>query len=179
MVDDSPKSFSAGWVALLALALLFGPAAKAEQSLALVWSPSTTTSVAGYHIYYGDDGTNFQYVLDTGTNTSYLVSGLQEGQTNSFAVTAYDSQGVESDLSNLISYIVPGAVKVARKAGARSPSVINFSVAPGHTYKVQASVNLTTWSTIWQTTSTSNAWAQFQDVEGANLKMRFYRLAWQ
>ena len=49
----------------------------------------------------------------------------------------------------------------------------------GHTYKVQASVNLTTWSTIWQTTSTSNAWTQFQDVEGANLKMRFYRLAWQ
>jgi hypothetical protein len=52
-------------------------------------------------------------------------------------------------------------------------------MAPGHTYKVQASVNLTTWSTLWQTTATNNAWAEFADAQGANLKMRFYRLVWQ
>jgi hypothetical protein len=117
--------------------------------------------------------------LDAGTNTTYEVTGLEEGQTVNFVVTSYNAQGVESTPSNLISYIVPGIVSVAPKAGPRSPAVINFPVAPGHTYQVQASVDLATWSTIWQTTATNNAWTQFEDVEGANLKMRFYRLVWQ
>jgi len=166
-------------MAFLVLALLSTPSANATQSLALAWNASTASGVTGYHIYYGNNGDDFQYIVDAGTNTSYEITGLQEGQTNTFAVTAYNTQGEESDLSNLITYIIPGIMNVAPKAGARSPAVINFPVAPGHTYQVQASVNLTTWSTIWQITSTSNAWTQFQDVEGANLKMRFYRLAWQ
>jgi hypothetical protein len=44
---------------------------------------------------------------------------------------------------------------------------------------VQASVNLTTWNTIGQFTATNNVWAQFEDLEGANLQQRFYRLTWQ
>jgi fibronectin type 3 domain-containing protein len=135
--------------------------------------------VTGYHIYYGNDGANYQYVADAGTNTSYVVAGLQEGETNSFVVTAYNAQGVESDPSNLITYLVPGLVELAPKTGPRSPAVIRFAVAPGHTYQVQASVNLTTWNTIGRITATNNAWTQFQDLEGANLKLRFYRLVWQ
>jgi len=161
------------------LALVFGPAADAAQSLALIWNPSTAAGVTGYHIYYGTDGTNFQYVIDAGTNTSYTVTGLQEGQTNSFVVTAYNAQGVESAPSNLISYIVPGLVDLAPKAGPRSPTVIRFVVAPGHTFQVQASVDLTTWNTIGQIIATSNAWTQVEDLEGVNLKQRFYRLVWQ
>jgi hypothetical protein len=179
MVEKPARSFSAAWVALVALAVFLGRAADAAQSLTLAWNPSAASGVAGYHIYYGDDGTNFQYEMDAGTNTTYEVTGLVEGQTVSFVVTSYNAQGVESTPSNLISYIVPGMVSVSPKAGPRSPAVINFPVAPGHTYQVQASVDLATWSTIWQTTATNNAWTQFKDVEGANLKMRFYRLVWQ
>jgi hypothetical protein len=178
MGDKSPKHFSAKCVVLLALGLFFGSAAHAAQSLALAWNPNPASGVAGYHIYYGNNGTNFQYFEDAGTNINYEVNGLTEGQTITFAVTAYNAQGVESHTSNLITYIVPGGLKVAPKAGQRSPSVINFTVASGHTYQVQASENLTTWSTVWQTSATNNAWVQYEDVEGANLKMRFYRLAW-
>jgi hypothetical protein len=179
MFNNSSKSCSARSVAILALALVLGPAADAAQSLALTWNPSAAAGVAGYHIHYGNDGTNFQYEVDAGTNTSYLVTGLQESQTNSFIVTAYNAQGVESAPSNLISYLVPGLVELAPKAGPRTATVIRFVVAPGHTYQVQASVNLTTWDTIGQTTATSNAWTQFEDLAGANLKLRFYRLVWQ
>jgi fibronectin type 3 domain-containing protein len=178
MVDKSPKNFSAKRVVLLVLALFFCPAAHAVQSLALAWSPSTSPDVAGYHIYYGTNATNFQQYEDAGTNTSYEVSGLTEGQTITFAITAYNAKGVESPTSNLITYIVPGGLNVAPKAGERSPSVINFTVAAGHTYKVQASGDLITWSTIWQTTATNNAWTQFEDIMGAHMRMRYYRLAW-
>jgi hypothetical protein len=44
---------------------------------------------------------------------------------------------------------------------------------------VQASVDLTTWNTIGQIIATSNAWTQVEDLEGVNLKQRFYRLVWQ
>jgi hypothetical protein len=165
-------------MAVLAIALLVCATAKAG-TVTLAWTPSAECCAAGYLIYYGNDGTNFQCVLDAGTNTTEEVGGLQEGETNTFAVTAYDFEGFESPASNLISYIVPGTVRVMPRAGPRSPATLRFPVAPGHTYQVQASVNLTTWSTIWQTTATNNVWTQFQDVEGANLGMRFYRLAWQ
>jgi fibronectin type 3 domain-containing protein len=179
MFNLRSKSRSVKWVAILALSLTGAQAAKAAQSLALTWNASTAAGIVGYHIHYGDDGNKFQYVADAGTNTNYVVSGLQEGQTNSFVVTAYDALGIESAPSNLISYIVPGLVDLAPKASPRHPTVIRFVVAPGHTYQVQASENLTTWNTIGQITATNNTWTQFEDIEGANLKLRFYRLVWQ
>jgi fibronectin type 3 domain-containing protein len=184
MDEKATRSFSAVWATCLALAMLYGPAAVgattplATQSLTLGWTPSPSTNVAGYHIYYGSDGTNFQYEMDAGTNTIFEVSGLQEGETNSFVVTAYDAQGVDSAPSNLITYVVPGTVNIASKAGAGSPAIITFPVVTGYTYQVQASVNLITWSNVWQTTATSNGWIQFEDSESTHLNTRFYRLAW-
>jgi hypothetical protein len=193
MVENLPDGFSprrtktpGAWLAALALLLAFCslahgavPVTGSGQSLTLTWDPSISRNVAGYIVYYGADGTNFEYGVDVGNSTSYVACGLQPGQTNCFAVIAYNTQGVESRPSNIISYIVPGLLSVAPKTGPRSPATIRFPVAPGHTYQLQASVNLQTWSTIWQSTATNNAWFQFQDVEGANLRMRFYRLVWQ
>jgi hypothetical protein len=192
MAEDLPDGFNSrrtktpgAGVAALALLLAFCslahggvPVTGSGQSLPLAWDPSISPNVAGYIVYYGADGTNFEYSVDVGTNTSYVVCGLQPGETNCFAVIAYNTHGVESPPSNIISYIVPGLLSVAPKTGHRSPAIIRFPVAPGHTYQLQASVNLQTWSTIWQSTATNNAWTQFQDVEGANLRMRFYRLVW-
>jgi hypothetical protein len=149
------------------------------QFAALTWDASTSKRVAGYALYYGEDGTNFECRVDVGTNTSCVVEGLQAGQTNYFAVVAYDAQGNESPMSNVFPYIVPGKLSLAPCAGPQSAAVISFPVAPGYTYQVQASVDLTTWSTIWQTAATNNAWSGFEDDESASLNMRFYRLVWQ
>jgi len=229
MFDSSTKGVSAAWAAILFLTIFASRRVEAGQNLALAWDPSPSTDIAGYCIYYGDDGTNFQYVVNVGTNTSYEVSGLQEGQTYTFAVTAYTSQGLGSAPSNLITYIVPGPVGITlsidfqasglqtdqtntvavaaerrQKVESLTPNrispkipssldtadmaspekhraigaVISFPVAPGHTYQLQASVDLTTWSTIWQDTATNNAWAQFEDVEAIKLNQRFYRVEW-
>jgi hypothetical protein len=178
MFDRLSKNFGARWAGLLTLGMLLSPASQAVQSLAVAWDASSS-SVAGYHVYYGNNGTNFQYVVDAGTNISVELTGLVEGQTNMIEVVAYDAQGTESTPSNLINYIVPGLIRVTPKQGSRNPTQVSFPVASGHTYKVQASEDLKTWVTIWQTTATSNVWAQFEDVESANMKMRFYRVAWQ
>jgi hypothetical protein len=165
--------------AALAFLLLFCWRAQAEQSLEVAWNPSTAGGVAGYMVYYGNSSSNYTQSIDAGTNTSLTVPGLQEGQTTYMVVVAYNAQGMQSPPSNEISYIVPGALSVLSKAQPRSPTYLSFVAAPGHTYTVQASVNLTTWSTIWRTSATTNGWVQCEDPEGANLKMRFYRLVMQ
>jgi len=179
------KLFSSTCVTPAVLAVLFCAAAQAatpgagNQSLALAWNPSMAAGVAGYHVYYGTKGTTFQHEINAGTNTSIEVPGLQAGQTNTFAVTAYNAQGVESTPSNLLIYIVPGLVKIAPSASDANSVVLSFPVAPGHTYLVQASPDLKTWSTLWATTPTNNAWTEFQDVADSNSRARYYRLAWQ
>ncbi len=98
------------WLALLYLMTVVfgGPSALADQSAAVGWDPSPDTNVVGYNVYYGTGSGNYTNMLVAGDSTTLLVAGLVEGATYYFAATAYDITGVESDLSNEVSYSVPG-----------------------------------------------------------------------
>jgi len=105
-----------------------------------------------------------------------VVSGLQEGQTYYFAVTAYNSDGVESDFSSEVTYITPGFLSMVGGTNSNLVSM-KFPVAWGHWYEIQASEDLQAWTTIGQTgVATSNAWTQFSDPQASQFPMRFYRL---
>jgi hypothetical protein len=160
---------------VMGLGLALGPAALGAQSVTLAWNASPDASVAGYMIHYGNDSTNFSRQVDAGTNTSWSVTGLKEGGTNYFVVSAYDVNHNESLPSNQTVYYVPGVVQLAAVNGPHQAVTVNFPVAPGHTYAVQASTDLKNWHTIWQTTALSNTWVQYQDPVAVNLPMRFYR----
>jgi Fibronectin type III domain len=176
---NSLKSFSVSWGAVLYLALLLAPRVNAVQSLSLLWNPSTGTNVAGYHVHYWPEGALFEFILDAGTNTNFLVTGLQEGQIYDFAVMAYSDQGVESLPSNMITYTAPGMVRVALNPDPQGPALIQYSVAPGLKYQLLSSSDLMTWSVVQQIIPTNNAWADFKDFQVSSLNMRFYRLVWQ
>lgn len=149
----------------------------ASQSVALAWTPSTNISATGYALYYGSKSGNYSWRIDVGTNTSTVVPGLSEGQTNYFVVTAYNAAKVESAPSGELAYLVPGLLILYWLQPGHTMG-LTFPVASGHWYAVQASVDLKTWSTIWQTaTATSNAWVQFQDPQTALFQKRFYRLS--
>ena len=79
----------------------------ASQSVSLEWDPNSETNLAGYVIYYGTASGRYSSsnILNKTPNTR--VSGLQEGVNYYFAVTAYDTVGLESDLSDEVSYQVP------------------------------------------------------------------------
>jgi hypothetical protein len=79
------------------------------------WTPpvdntdgTVITNLAGYHIHYGTTSTNLnQTVQITNTGlTSYTLSNLSSG-TWYFGVTAYNSSGVESSVSNIASKTIP------------------------------------------------------------------------
>ncbi|WP_338239211.1 fibronectin type III domain-containing protein [Persicobacter diffluens] len=67
-------------------------------SVALSWTASTdNVGVLGYHIY--QDG----FIIQTVSATSYKVSGLNTSTNYTFAVSAFDAAGNESELSESIS----------------------------------------------------------------------------
>lgn len=78
-------------------------------SAALSWTPPTNNEdgtpiagLTGYHIYYSTDPSSFDNAVDVAgaSSTTYTVSGLAPG-TYYFAVAAYNSDGVESSMSNI------------------------------------------------------------------------------
>jgi hypothetical protein len=140
----------------------------------LAWDP--VTNAVGYLFYTSADGVNFQGPIDTGATNEISFNGMQPGSTNYFYVAAYDANHTIGQPSAVLPYLVPGGMTLATRVGAHKATSITFSVAPGRTYAVQASTDLTHWTTLWQTTSTANQWLNYRDLSAANLQMRFYRL---
>jgi hypothetical protein len=76
-------------------------------SATLAWSEPASyidgTPVAGtigYKVYYGTAPRTYTNVVDVQNMTSCSIGALSSGRTYYFAITAYDSTGIESDYSN-------------------------------------------------------------------------------
>ena len=83
---------------LLTLCAMPLPAADAAQ-VTMAWDKNTEPDIAGYKLYYGTSSRAYDYIRDVGNSTTYTISGLDEGATYYFAVTAYNNSGQESDFS--------------------------------------------------------------------------------
>jgi len=81
--------------------------APAQRSVTLAWDPSVSDGIAGYRVYQGGASRAYTNVIPVGLGTSNTVPGLIIGATYWFAVTAFDTNGLESDFSNEVSYTVP------------------------------------------------------------------------
>ncbi|NOZ69431.1 MAG: hypothetical protein GXP46_09380, partial [Deferribacteres bacterium] len=93
----------------LIISILLSAATLYAGDVTLTWTPPTTnadgtplTDLAGFKVYYGTASGNYSQVIDVNdpNQTQYQVTGLTNGQTYYFAVTAYDTSGNESDYSN-------------------------------------------------------------------------------
>jgi len=94
-----------GW--LLVTLAAFGSPALAAPSVSLAWDANAASDLAGYKLHYGTISHTYTQTIDVGNVTTTAVSGLQAGVTYFFAVTAYDSGGLESVFSNEVAYQVP------------------------------------------------------------------------
>jgi len=89
--------------ALLAAIIFFALGATALASdVTLAWDANTETNLAGYKLYYGTASGVYGAPIVIGTQTTYTVTGLAPG-TYYFAVTAYNTEGLESGFSNEVS----------------------------------------------------------------------------
>jgi|GEM_PF-2630479 len=108
--------------ATLHLGALTAQAAQASLS----WTAPTTntngtpvTNLAGYKLLIGNGPGSYQQKIDVGKVLSYSDSTLNDGSTYYFAVTAYDTSGVESGYSNEVSKTLPiAAYLITATAGS-------------------------------------------------------------
>ena len=89
---------------LVACTLYIMPLNSYAAQVTLGWDKSAD-AVDGYIMHYGPSYSQ-TYSGDVGNSTSCTISGLQEGVTYYFAVTAYNDVE-ESDYSNVVTYTVP------------------------------------------------------------------------
>lgn len=72
----------------------------------IFWTDSPDRDVAGYNVYYSYD--NYKFTLLGSTENNYYVDyGANNGETIYYAVTAYDYNGNESELSRDLVYDTP------------------------------------------------------------------------
>ncbi len=77
------------------------------RELIISWDRNTEADLAGYKIYYGTSSRQYTQFIDVGKINNFTVSGLSEGVTYFFAVTAYDTAKNESDFSREVSATIP------------------------------------------------------------------------
>src|SRR5258708_4676998 len=92
------------------IAFIFGNfKVQAAQSVSLAWDANTASDIVGYRLYTGTASGVYTQQIEVGNNTSTSVSNLVDGTTYFFAVTDYNTSGVESASSNEVSYTAPTA----------------------------------------------------------------------
>ena len=83
----------AGLLGILLPALFGGSLAHGAQSVVLAWDENPDPAVVGYNVYYGGESGNYTNVTSIGKVGSVVISGLVEGATYYFAMTAVDAFG--------------------------------------------------------------------------------------
>lgn len=70
----------------------------------LSWTPSSSSTVTGYRVYYGTASKTYLQAagsgISAGSSAAYTVTGLTVGKQYYFAVTSVDAAGNESSFSN-------------------------------------------------------------------------------
>lgn len=99
----------------------------------LAWDPSSSSSVAGYNLYYGQASGNYSSKVTVPNQTSYTVTGLTEGQAYYFVVTARDASGNESARSNEVKVTVPSSTAAPVPTIGASPTAGNAPLSVAFT----------------------------------------------
>lgn len=143
----------------------------------LEWGASPSPAVAGYYVYYGAIGGNLSYKLNAGNSTSVVITNLTPNTICYFMATSYDRTGRESLPSIQINYSIPYTLSLNRNAATHGLSQLRFDIQPLHAYEIQASADLKSWTSIWQSNLIlMYSTMQFVDPDPGPYAKRYYRL---
>lgn len=79
-----------------------------DNDVTAAWSPNTENDLAGYKVYRGTSSRNYDFsVVVNAPDTSIIITGLVDGVTYYFAVTAFDKVGNESEMSSEATITIP------------------------------------------------------------------------
>jgi len=119
------------WIALFVLLTTLIWQGRAHSATAtLAWTPSSSTDLTGYKLYCGTLSRTYDQIFTIGKQTSFSVNTLQAGKTYYFALTSYNSRGLESGFSEEITWTAQ-IVNTPPVAKGVSLTVLEDSVGQG------------------------------------------------
>jgi len=166
---------------LTLLGLLYKPASASAAGAAplnnvkLTWNRSTSSDVVGYRIYYGIASGSYTNSIVVGNVTNYTLSNLVNGVTYFFASKAYTAGNIESPYSNEALFVPGGGAILQLTVAANKEATLTVVGKSSHTYEVQTSSNLKSWSLLGTVTLGSNGTAIFTDAGAKYYSNRYYR----
>lgn len=105
-------------------------------AITLAWDANEETNVAGYRLHYQSNSTTVPLVgaaalegpspIDVGDQLTFTLNGLDESQIHYFAVTAYDQNGVESTLSEIVASSWVPAARLPEEDSLVAPNHVTF-----------------------------------------------------
>jgi hypothetical protein len=142
------------------------------------WKPSPNTNVVGYDVYYGVVSRTYTNVITAGATNSVTIPNLVPGTTYFFAVTIYNTAGLEAPFSPETSYTVPIPNLPPRilQINRSNPGNITVSGEIGVSYQLQYATNLAPsliWYSLTSFTQTNSEQTLTTDVRGP---CAFFRL---
>ena len=108
----------------------------------LAWDANSEPEVAGYKLYSGPVSRTYDRLVDVGNVTRYTVTGIEEGKTIYFAVTAYDATNESAFSEELECFtLVPsagpnGVITPAGTVVASRVMSVTFRAIPADNYAV-------------------------------------------
>jgi F5/8 type C domain/Bacterial Ig domain/Fibronectin type III domain/Putative Ig domain len=97
--------FGAIFRSLLLAGIFSSPAhAAGAPAVTLEWDANPEPDIAGYELRYGEASGVYSSVINAGNTTTTAVSGLTEGRTYYFTVSAYNTKGLKSPPSQEVSH---------------------------------------------------------------------------
>ncbi|GFO60114.1 hypothetical protein GMST_24390 [Geomonas silvestris] len=131
-------AFCALILATLVTAQLLPTATAHAAQATMSWSAPTTYSdgstlsgLKGYKLYTGTTRGSYSNPVDVGNTNSYTMTGLGDGTTYYFAVTAYDNLGNSSGYSNEVSYSTPATGGTGSTTGGGTASAYTVTASAG------------------------------------------------
>jgi len=118
---------------VMTICILAGQTDCFAATVELSWDANTESMLAGYKVYYKTDSSALPFdgvdaaegasPLNVLNLTSTTISGLDPNRTHYFAITAYDTSGVESSYSNIVTILEATPPATAITAPANSGTV--------------------------------------------------------
>jgi len=94
-----------------------------NETVIVKWLPNHEPDLAGYKVYYGKASRSYATSISTGLSTECTIPDLEAGYEYFFAVTAFDTAGNESPLSDEVSFLIESNENVVT---ANHKNVYNF-----------------------------------------------------
>jgi hypothetical protein len=126
-------------------------------NITLAWTANTESDLVGYNVYQGTSTGIYGTPVSLGKVTTYTISGLTQGKTYYFTVTALDDASNESGYSSQVSAAIAATTTTGTTAATTTTGTTAATTTTGTTAATTTSGTTAATTTTGTTAATTTA----------------------